>query len=258
VNPDASRSFGRASGGHAPHGSPDRGGLPGSAARRRAGNDVEPSARTRQRSKSGRGRSSCRRAPEPGTERTGTAAPVLPPDPLRPGMDGVRNGWNTAPACVLGTVWGTASNPDLAVRSSAPCLPIRQVVIAPLCPHTLRNTAAAPAARVRPVDMWTTQGRCPHPHRPQQQQQSVQFDCFGRVRLTPARRTPHLNGRLPHLCADPDSRSHHSIISSRRLVFIVTWWSEGLMMVVEAVVMALSFSLQFTDGRSCPSPAKKS
>ena len=114
-NPDASRSFGRASGGHAPHGSPDRGGLPDSAARRRAGNDVEPSARTRQRSKSDRGRSSCRRALEPGTERTGTAAPFLPPDRLRPGMDGVRNGWNTAPACVLGTVWGTASNPDLAV-----------------------------------------------------------------------------------------------------------------------------------------------
>ena len=33
---------------------------------------------------------------------------------------------------------------------SAPCLPIRQVVIAPLCPHTLRNTAAARAARGRP------------------------------------------------------------------------------------------------------------
>jgi hypothetical protein len=29
---------------------------------------------------------------------------------------------------------------------SAPCPPIRQVVIAPLCPHTPRNTAAAPAA----------------------------------------------------------------------------------------------------------------
>jgi hypothetical protein len=30
-------------------------------------------------------------------------------------------------------------------------------------------------------------------------------------------------------------------ISSRRLVFIVTWWSEGLMLVVEIVVMALAF-----------------
>ncbi|WP_342710603.1 hypothetical protein AAFG13_41610 [Bradyrhizobium sp. B124] len=38
--------------------------------------------------------------------------------------------------------------------------------------------------------------------------------------------------------------AYHSIIWSRRLVFIVTWWSEGLMMVVEVVVMALSFSPQ--------------
>jgi hypothetical protein len=30
-------------------------------------------------------------------------------------MDAVCNGWNNAPACVLGTVWGTASNPGLAV-----------------------------------------------------------------------------------------------------------------------------------------------
>jgi hypothetical protein len=30
-------------------------------------------------------------------------------------MDGIQSGWDTAPACVLGTVWGTASNPDLAV-----------------------------------------------------------------------------------------------------------------------------------------------
>jgi hypothetical protein len=33
----------------------------------------------------------------------------------RTGVDDVRNGWNTGPACVLGTVWGTASIPDLPV-----------------------------------------------------------------------------------------------------------------------------------------------
>jgi hypothetical protein len=76
------------------------------------------------------------------------------------------------------------------------------------CARTRSATLRPRAQRAGgPVDMWTTQGRCPHPHRPQQQQ-SVQFDCFGRARLTPARRAPHLNGRLRHLCADPDSRSH--------------------------------------------------
>ena len=141
-NPDASRSFGRASGGHAPHGSPDRGGLPDSAARRRAGNDVEPSARTRQRSKSGRGRSSCRRALEPGTERTGTAAPFLPPDRLHPG--------GILPRHACSAPCGARRRTRTWRFRSAPCLPIRQVVIAPLCPHTLRNTAAARAARGRP------------------------------------------------------------------------------------------------------------
>src|SRR5262249_34983146 len=43
----------------------------------------------------------------------------------------------------------------------------------------------------------------------------------------------------------PRTRPYHSIISARRLVFIVTWWSEGLMLVVEVVVMALSFSPQW-------------
>jgi len=41
---------------------------------------------------------------------------VVPP---RPDVDGVRNKWNTAPACVLGTVWGTASIPDLPVQVGA-------------------------------------------------------------------------------------------------------------------------------------------
>jgi hypothetical protein len=30
-------------------------------------------------------------------------------------MDDDRNAWNNAPACVLGTVWGTASIRNLAV-----------------------------------------------------------------------------------------------------------------------------------------------
>ena len=53
-NPDASRCFvGRDSDRPAPHGSPDRGGWPGSAARPRAGRRAEPSVHSLVRSKSG-------------------------------------------------------------------------------------------------------------------------------------------------------------------------------------------------------------
>ena len=115
-NPDASRFFaGRASGRYARHGSCDRGGSPGNVGPQRAGPDAGLPARSCRRSRSGRDHSSCRRAPERGSEHTGTAVPALPPDQLRAGMDDVRDGWNTPPACVLGTVRGTASNPDLAV-----------------------------------------------------------------------------------------------------------------------------------------------
>jgi hypothetical protein len=58
-------------------------------------------------------------------------------------MDDDRNAWNNAPACVLGTVWGTASIRTWRFRS-APCLPIWQVVNAQLCarstPAHLRRT----------------------------------------------------------------------------------------------------------------------
>jgi hypothetical protein len=115
-NPDASRSFaGRASDHSAPRGSRDRVGSPGSVGQRRAGPDAGLPARSCRRSKSGHGHNSCKRAPERGSGHTQTAGPAFPPDQRRPGMDDVRNGWNTPPACVLGTVWGTASNPDLAV-----------------------------------------------------------------------------------------------------------------------------------------------
>jgi predicted Fe-S protein YdhL (DUF1289 family) len=46
-------------------------------------------------------------------------------------MDAFGNDWNTAPACVLSTVWGTASIRDLAVEVGAvPTSPIRQVLTA--------------------------------------------------------------------------------------------------------------------------------
>jgi hypothetical protein len=46
-------------------------------------------------------------------------------------MDAFGNDWNNAPACVLGTVWGTASIRDLAVEVGAvPASPIRQILTA--------------------------------------------------------------------------------------------------------------------------------
>jgi hypothetical protein len=46
-------------------------------------------------------------------------------------MDAIGNDWNTAPACVLSTVWGTASIRDLAVEVGAvPASPIRQILTA--------------------------------------------------------------------------------------------------------------------------------
>ena len=130
-NPDASRCFvGRDSDRPAPHGSPDRGGWPGSAARPRAGRRAEPSVHSLVRSKSGHGRSGCRPAPEFGSARTETVGQSSPPRATAH-MDAFGNDWNTAPACVLSTVWGTASIRDLAVEVGAvPASPIRQVLTA--------------------------------------------------------------------------------------------------------------------------------
>src|SRR6516162_8823417 len=74
-----------------------------------------------------------------------TAGPALAPTQARPHMDDVRNAWNNAPACVLGTVWGTASIRTWRFRS-APCLPIRQVITVPLC---ARYTPSCRRARAR-------------------------------------------------------------------------------------------------------------
>jgi hypothetical protein len=147
-NPDASRCFvGRDSDRPAPHGSPDRGGWPGSAARPRAGRRAEPSVHSLVRSKSGHGRSGCRPAPEFGSARTETVGQSSPPRATAH-MDAFGNDWNTAPACVLSTVWGTASIRDLAVEVGAvPASPIRQVLTA------CRAGCAGPKSSA-PASLW--------------------------------------------------------------------------------------------------------
>ena len=156
-NPDASRCFvGRDSDRPAPHGSPDRDGWPGSAARPRAGRRAAPSVHSLVRSKSGRDHSGCRRKPELGSARTETAGQSSPPATAH--VDAIGNDWNTAPACVLSTVWGTASVRDLAVEVGAvPASPIRQVLTSRQASCAGRNLRAR-----KPVDLWTTRRGVAH------------------------------------------------------------------------------------------------
>ncbi len=103
---------------------------------------------------------------------------------------------------------------------SAPCLPIGRLS-SRHCALDTRPSRCEPADGTgRPVDMWTTQGRCPHIHRRSKRRQH-QVDCFeGSDRSHPARH-PKANisrrgqirstRRLRHLCADPGSHSHQLI-----------------------------------------------
>ena len=187
-NPDASRSFaGRASDAPEPRGLADRDGSSGSADRPRAGRDIAPPVHIRRRNRSGRGRSSCRSAPERGNAHTRTAGLALPPAQARPHMDGVGNAWNNAPACVLGTVWGTASIRTWRFRS-APCLPIGR-----LSPRQFASEHALMLRGARtPVDMWTTQERCPHIHRRNNQQQTFNLILQKSLGSGPARHIQNL------------------------------------------------------------------
>src|SRR6516164_8596097 len=70
---------------------------------------------------------------------------------------------------------GTASIRDLAVAVGAVPVSINQQVVSnTVCP---RHAEIAHDARW-PVDMWTTQGRCPHTHRPNNNRNQLQFDEF--------------------------------------------------------------------------------
>ena len=106
-----------------------------------------PSVHSLVRSKSDRDRSGCRPAPELGsarTEKTGQS----PPPRATAHMDAIGNDWNTAPACVLSTVWGTASIRDLAVEVGAvPASPNRQSLTA------RRAGCAEPQSSARP-SLW--------------------------------------------------------------------------------------------------------
>src|SRR6202050_3149081 len=114
-----------------------------SAAQPRAGRRVAPSVHNLVRSKSGRDHSGCRQKPELGSARTETAGQLSSP-PATAHVDAIGNDWNTAPACVLSTVWGTASVRDLAVEVGAvPASPIRQVLTSRQASCAGRNSPRA-------------------------------------------------------------------------------------------------------------------
>jgi hypothetical protein len=181
-NPDASRCFvGRDSDRPAPHGSLDRGGSPGSAARPRAGRRAAPSVNNLVRSKSGHGRSGCRPAPELGSARTETVGQSSPPRATAH-MDAIGNDWNTAPACVLSTVWGTASIRDLAVEVGAvPASPIRQVL-------TARRAGCAGPQSFAPASLWICGQHKSVAHKPTGP--TATADNLNDLKISPIRTTP--------------------------------------------------------------------
>ena len=87
-----------------------------------AGSSVaEPAGHRRRRSRSDRGRSNCKRSPGGGSLRTGKDGPISARPALchRHGVDERQRWQDSRPACVPGTVWGTAPMPNLQVARGA-------------------------------------------------------------------------------------------------------------------------------------------
>jgi len=154
VNRDASLSvaapasgpFGqRACGGHD--------GSPGSAARPAGPFAAGPLWHSHRRSRADRGRSNCKRSPAGGNRRTGTDGPTAGRPALcrRHDVDECHRWQDSRPACVPGTMWGTAPMQNLQVARGA--------VLAPK--HW--QAPAAPSSRGPPV----TAAAVPHLNRPQ-------------------------------------------------------------------------------------------
>jgi hypothetical protein len=94
---------------HVQHVCGDLDDLIGSVGPRRAAHCVETSERILARSRCCHGRSRGRSAPGRGSGRTEKIAQLHQPvGPRHTDVDETRNGWDTAPAYVLGTMWGVA------------------------------------------------------------------------------------------------------------------------------------------------------
>ena len=122
VNRDASLSVAApASGPSGRHASDGHDGLPGSVVRPAGSSVAEPAERTPQRSRSGRGRSNCKRSPGGGNLRTEKDGPIAGRPALcrRASVDERHRWQDSRPACVPGTMWGTAPMQNLQVARGA-------------------------------------------------------------------------------------------------------------------------------------------
>jgi hypothetical protein len=128
-------------------------------------------------------------------------------------MDAIGNDWNTAPACVLSTVWGTASIRDLAVEVGAvPASPIRQVL-------TARRAGCAGPQSFAPASLWICGQHKSVAHKPTGP--TATADNLNDLKISPIRTTPGSpskaalkatrHGRYDlhrRLYAGPESHSH--------------------------------------------------
>jgi hypothetical protein len=97
-------------------------------------------------------------------------------------MDAIGNDWNTAPACVLSTVWGTASIRDLAVEVGAvPASPIRQVL-------TARRAGCAGPQSFAPASLWICGQHKSVAHKPTGP--TATADNLNDLKISPIRTTP--------------------------------------------------------------------
>jgi len=161
VNRDASLSLAApASGPSGQRACGGRDGSPDSAARPAEPSGGASGANTRRRSSADRGRSNGKQSPAGGNRHTGTDGPTPDrPLPLRSsGVDARRPRQDTWPACLPGTMWGTA-----------PMLNLQVVRGAVLTPNTARALPRRPLGSPRPL---SPHGRARHsasPHCPGQQ-----------------------------------------------------------------------------------------
>ena len=102
------------------------------------------------RSRPDRGRSNCKRSPAGGNRRTGTDGPIAGRPALcrRHSVDERHRWQDTRPACVPGTVWGTAPLQNLQVERGAVLAPkLWQALAAPSSCGPPSTPARAPPAR---------------------------------------------------------------------------------------------------------------
>ena len=139
-------------------------GSPGSAAQPAGPSVAAPAGHSHRRSRSDRGRSNCKRSPGGGTRRTERDGPIADRPALRRrhGVDERHRWQDSRPACVPGTVWGTAPMQNLQVARGAVLAPkLWQALAAPSSCRPPSTPAHAPPARSAAAVQHLTRPRDP-------------------------------------------------------------------------------------------------